>query len=294
MNRRDWLLRVGMAVGALAPQSSLMAALATDEGYRANIGLQLYTIRKAIEADPVAAMRVLAEAGYRQVEPYGFMQADAMMRAAVDAGLAVHSAHFQWDCVVKPSDAGMSDFQKVLEKAHAQKLKHLVVPYLQDDVRRGLDDYKKLADQFNQAAVLAKKAGVQLSYHNHNFEFAPLEGGMSGYDVFMERFAPEMKFEVDVFWVKVAGLEPVELLQRLKGRVSQLHLKDLKAGVARPYYKTDVPADAFQELGNGVIEMVPIIAAARLAGVEHCHVEQDQSPDALASVQQSLTWLRQQ
>lgn len=294
MKRRDWLWRVGMTVGALAPQSSVWAALAADEGYRANIGLQLYTIRKAIEADAGAAMKVLAQAGYRQVEPYGFMQADAMMQAARDAGLAVHSAHFQWDCVARPSDAAMSDFQKVLEKAQSQKLTHLVVPYLQDDLRRTLDDYKKLADHFNQAAALARKAGIQLSYHNHNFEFAPLQEGRSGYEVFIERFAPEMKFEVDVFWVKVAGLEPVELLKRLKGRVSQLHLKDLKAGIPMPTYATDVPADAFQELGDGIIAMAPILIAAREVGVEHCHVEQDQSPDALASVQQSLKWLRQQ
>ncbi|MBL9128610.1 MAG: sugar phosphate isomerase/epimerase, partial [Verrucomicrobiales bacterium] len=104
-------------------------------------------------------------------------------------------------------------------------------------------------------------------------------------------FGPEVQFEIDVFWVKVGGVEPVDLIRRLNGRVSQVHLKDLKPGIAIPSFGS-LPADAFQELGDGVIPMEPILAAARAAGAKHCHVEQDQSPDALASVRQSIEFLR--
>ena len=78
--------------------------------------------------------------------------------------------------------------------------------------------------------------------------------------------------------------------QKLKGRVSQLHLKDLKAGIPVPSFGS-VPDDAFQELGDGTIAMEPLIKAAGETGVAHCHVEQDQSPDPIASIKQSIDYL---
>jgi len=166
-----------------------------------------------------------------------------------------------------------------------------VIPYLQAEARQTLDDYKKLAANFNKAAGMAKDAGIQLSYHNHAFEFEPQEGGKTGYDVFVEDFDEAMKFEVDVFWVKVGGVEPTDLIKKLTGRVSQLHLKDLKAGLKLPEFGS-VPNDAFQALGQGIIPMEPILAAAKGAGVVYCHVEQDQSPDPIASIRESMTYLR--
>jgi sugar phosphate isomerase/epimerase len=165
-----------------------------------------------------------------------------------------------------------------------------VIPYLADRDRKKLDDYKRVAANANQAAAMAKKAEIQLAYHNHNFEFEPKEGGKTGYDVFVSDFSEDMMFEIDVFWVKAAGVDPVELIKKLKGRVSQLHLKDLKEGLALPTFG-GLPEDAFQELGDGIIPMEPILVAAKDAGVVHCHVEQDQSPDGIASIRQSLKHL---
>ena len=213
-----------------------------------------------------------------------------MVKAARDSGLALNSSHFEWDSVVNPKDDSYSDFSKILDKAKEVGLKHLVIPYLADGNRKTLDDYKKVAAHANKAAALAKSAGIQLSYHNHNFEFEPKENGVSGFDVFVKEFSADMKFELDVFWVKAGGLDPVELVNKLKGRVTQLHLKDLKKDIPIPSYSS-VPADAFQEVGDGIIAMAPLLAAAQEAGVEHCHVEQDQSPDALASIKQSIDFL---
>ena len=100
-----------------------------------------------------------------------------------------------------------------------------------------------------------------------------------------------MKFELDLFWVKVSGQDPADLLKKLTGRVTQIHLKDLKAGATVPNFDS-VPPDAFKELGAGIIPTESVLAAAKTAGVEHAHVEQDQSPDALASIKQSATYLR--
>ena len=290
MTRRRFL-HTSASTALLAGSTRTLHALEKDNQYRKEIGIQLYTLRNEIKKDTPGTIKAVKEAGYAQGEMYGFPNCDPMIEAAKAVGLQLHSSHFEWDTVVNPKDEGMSDFMKILEKAKKVGLTHLVIPYLHDKDRKTLDDYKRVAANCNQAAAKAKEAGIQLAYHNHAFEFKPGEGGRSGYDIFVDEFAPEMKFEVDVFWVKVGGVEPVELMKKLKGRISQLHLKDLKAGLSLPEFG-GVPNDAFQELGDGIIPMEPIIEAAKTAGVEHCHVEQDQSPDPLASIRQSMTHLK--
>ena len=290
MKRRQFLSTSLASSLALSSAPSLFA-LEADNAYRKNIGLQLYTLREAIKTDPGATLKAVVAAGYHQGEMYGFPNCDPMIQAARDAGLALHSSHFEWDSVVNPKDEGMSDFMKILEKAKATGLKHLVIPFLKDENRGSVDAFKKVAANANKAAARAKDAGIQLSYHNHNFEFKPLEGGKTGFDIFMAEFSPDMKFELDLFWVKVGGQDPAALLEKLKGRVTQVHLKDLKAGMTLPNFGS-VPPDAFQELGDGIIPTEPLLLAAKAAGVEHAHVEQDQSPDPIASIRQSAEYLR--
>ena len=286
MKRRHFLAT------SLASSLSLPTwALEADNPYRKNIGIQLYTLRNQIKEDVAGTLKAVADAGYQQVEPYGFPNAAEMIKAAKDNGLAVNSSHFAWESVTQPDKNGVKPFVEVLESAKEAGLTHLVIPYLHAHNRENLDGYKILADRCNAAAAEAKKAGIQLAYHNHAFEFEPKDGGKSGYDVFVGEFAPDMQFEVDVFWVKVGGVDPAELIRKLKGRVSQLHLKDLKKGLELPNYGK-LPNDAFKELGNGMIPMEPIIEAAADAGVAHCHVEQDQSPDPVASIGESMAHLK--
>lgn len=291
MNRRTFI-RTTTATTLAFTQTGSLLALEAENTYRKNLGIQLYTLRNELAKDAAGTLKKVAAAGYKQVEPFGFPNADAMIAGAKDAGLEIRSAHFEWDAVVNPKDATMSDFAKIVEKGHQIGLSHLVIPYLKEPNRTTLDDYKKVAANANQAAAMCRKAGIQLSYHNHNFEFKVMDGGKSGYDIFMEEFSPEMQFEIDVFWVKAAGIDPSQLIKKLSGRVSQLHLKDLKEGITLPSYITALPADAFQPLGSGIIPMEPIIVAAKAAGVENCHVEQDQSPDPMADIVKSVEYLR--
>ena len=288
MNRRRFLQSTAVATFAASP---LARALEADNAYRKNIGLQLYTLRNELQKDTPGTIKAVAAAGYKQGEMFGFPNCDPVIAAAKDSGLELHSSHFEWDSVVNPKDDSYSDFQRILEKAKKVGLSDLVIPFLAEQNRKTIDDFKKVAAHANQAAVLAKKAGIQLSYHNHAFEFEPKEGGRRGIDVFMAEFGPDMKFEVDIFWVKVGGVEPLDLMKKLSGRMSQIHLKDLKAGLTLPAFGS-VPADAFKELGNGIIPMEPIMVAAKAAGVKLCHVEQDQSPDPIASIRQSIAYLK--
>jgi len=290
MKRRTFLRTTSATTFALGQTGSVFAALAKDDTYRANIGIQLYTLRDALAKDAAGTLKKVAEAGYKQVELFGFPNCQPLIDGAKDAGLAINSAHFEWASVIQPKDEGMSDFKKILDRASGLKISHLVIPYLQAEVRKSPDDYKKIAANANKAADLAKAAGIQLSYHNHAFEFEPKEGGKTGYDIFIAEFSKDMMFEVDVFWIKVGGHDPAGLITQLKGRISQLHLKDLKDGLKLPAYG-DIPQDAFKELGNGIIPMEPIIAAAGKTGVKHCHVEQDFSPHPLESIKESVVYL---
>lgn len=289
MKRRKFL-KTALA-SSLATSATFQAlALSKNNRYRKEIGIQLYTLRNELDADMRGTLESVAKAGYRQVEGYGFPDAEEMIKTSKDLGLAVNSTHFAWESVTDPDKEGVPAFSEVLDQAAEAGLTHLVVPYLHSHNRENLDDYKRLAERCNNAAAEAKKANIQLSYHNHAFEFQPMEGGKSGYDVFMQEFSSDMKFEIDVFWVVVGGLDPVSLIKNLDGRVSQLHLKDLKKGTSLPEFG-QLPNDAFKELGNGMIPMEPIIEAAESAGVAHCHVEQDQSPDPIKSIQQSIQYL---
>ena len=94
------------------------------------------------------------------------------------------------------------------------------------------------------------------------------------------------------FWVKAADLDPVSLIKGLSGRVSQLHLKDIKKGVEASNVWGGFPRKRLRNWGNGMIPMEPIIEAAKAAGVAHCHVEQDQSPDPIASIKESVAYLK--
>ena len=288
--KRRQFLGAGAALTATVWTPRILFALDNDNAYRNAIGIQLYTLRNQIQSDVTGTIKAVADAGYKQVEPYGFPDAKPMIDAARDNGLAINSTHFAWDSVVNPDDQGVAPFSEILDKASDVGLTHLVIPYLDNKNRKNLDDYKLLAERCNKSAEEAKKAGIQLAYHNHAFEFEPKEGGKTGYDVLMEEFSDDMQFEVDVFWVQVGGHDPVELIRKLKGRVSQLHLKDLNKETVTPAY-SGVPNEAFEELGDGVIPMEPIIEVAAEAGVAHCHVEQDQSPNPLASIRQSMDHL---
>lgn len=270
-------------------------ARSSATSYLEQIGLQLYTLRKAIAKDLSKTLEEVASIGYRQVEPYGFPSplSIEMIKKSKDLGMKVHSAHFTWDSLLHPEKKGMRPFAEVLETARAHELTDLVVPYLHNEDRMDLEGYQKTSDKLNVGAREAASAGIRLAYHNHAFEFKPLSYGKTGFDVFVESFSPQMFFEVDVFWVKLGGVDPIAQLAKLENRVSQVHLKDLRKGTTCPNFEKVQP-EAFDEIGDGMIPMVPIMEAAHKYGVRYCHVEQDHSPTPLNSISQSLAFLKSQ
>jgi sugar phosphate isomerase/epimerase len=107
----------------------------------------------------------------------------------------------------------------------------------------------------------------------------------------MAMFEPTIMFEFDVFWATIDGFAPIELMKKLKGRVSQVLLKDIKRGTEPQWDEGKVPKDAFQELGDGEIDMIEVMKVAKEIGVVQCHVEQDQLPEPLESIAQCFRYL---
>lgn len=266
--------------------------------YRDTLGLQLWTVRNQLAEDTKATLKAVADAGYWQVELGNVTENGDVARQARDLGLKVTSAFINWNSICRPEEikSGKAPATKaILDAAKALELKHLVFGYIGKGSRESADQFKAHAASANKFGEQCQKAGIQLSYHNHSFEFGPISGAKNGFEIFVNEFDPKLvPFELDVFWAAIGGYDPVKTLERLSGRVAQVHLKDLKAGVATEYDEGKVPKDAFQEVGDGRIDMAAVIEAAAKAGVVQCHVEQDQSPDPLASIRQSHDWLEKQ
>jgi sugar phosphate isomerase/epimerase len=143
--------------------------------------------------------------------------------------------------------------------------KYIVCAYFLDSERKTADDYKKIADLFNTCAETAKKYGLQFCHHNHDFEFVPLDGQVP-YDILLKRTDKDLvKFEIDHYWTRKAGVDSIQLMKDNPGRFPLFHIKDMD----------NTPKQAFTEVGTGVIDWKPIFAMSEKAGMDLYFVEQD-------------------
>lgn len=297
VSRRTFLNAAAAASVAgvtLRSANSFAWAFPDQDPYLAKIGIQLYTLRNEMEKDPKGTISAVADAGYKQIELMDVMDATKLMPIAKDKGLYATSAFIQWNILgeAKPA-AGTNTMEICIEQANKHKIKYLVFGYIGKGNRETADQLKATAERCNKAGELCKKAGIQLCYHHHSFEFQPLEGGKTGMDVFIENFDKELvKFEIDVFWAAIGGWDPVQTLEKLGSRVAQVHLKDLLPNTPNIFDEGKVPKEAFKEVGAGGIDMKAVLAMSKKIGVDQCHVEQDQSPNPVKSIQLSMSNLK--
>jgi sugar phosphate isomerase/epimerase len=262
--------------------------------YLATLGLQVWTVRDQLEQDLPGTLRAIRAAGYAQVELMRTSDARVMVAAARDLGLGVTSAFIDWAALVSPGPDSAATLAETIATARDLGLRHLVFGYIAKGHRETVAQLQAHAARANAFGRDCRAAGLQLSYHHHAFEFAPLAGGSTtGWDVLVRELDPALvRFEVDVFWAALAGRDPLRLLHDLRGRVAQVHLKDLPAGSPVTYDETAVPPATFREIGRGHLDFRAILAACAATGAEQCHVEQDQSPDPRASLAESHRFLR--
>jgi sugar phosphate isomerase/epimerase len=283
MNRRQWLAQ------SAAFLSAAQLLKGTGPKFRGPLGAELYTVRTIIDQDTDGVLGRIAEIGYTEVEP-GRAALDKLAPLLKKHKLKPTSCHIEQELVVGGDTK--ATLPQAIESAKNAGAQMMIFPYLAPVKRGGVDAMRKFADQMNEAGAKVVAAGMKFGYHNHAFEF----GGKPGerpIDVFMERFDPKIVgFQIDVFWVSVAGNDPVEWINRLKQRVISVHLKD-KAVEQPVLYAENVPKTTFKEVGSGSLDFPGILKAASSVGVKHFFVEQDQTPaDPVASLAQSYKYLR--
>jgi sugar phosphate isomerase/epimerase len=259
------------------------------------MGLQLYTVRDSMAADPIDALRKIAAIGYQDLETYGFdadhsryygFAAKELRKVLDDANLTTSSGHYDLFLFFnKPADALRSYVDRCIEGALALNQKYITWPWL-DPESRTIDAFKKLAERLNLIGEQISKAGLGLAYHNHEFEFIR-HGGESGYDILLRETDPALvKMQLDLFWAAhSSALSPHELFGLQPGRFVMWHLKDMAKN----------NPDQYTELGNGRIDFTKIMPDASLAGLQYYFVEQGDNfaVDPIQSIAQSARYVRE-
>jgi sugar phosphate isomerase/epimerase len=257
------------------------------------IGTQLYTVRDLMAKDPLGTLAKVAQIGFNTVEGatytgtelfYG-MPAAQFKSVLNDNGLEMPSAHYVLGESMPNAKGTISnDWQKAVEDAATVGLKYMVCAFLFDKERGSLNNYKSTAERLNIAGQVAKDAGIQLCYHNHNFEFVEQEGKLP-YDVLLQNADADLvKMEMDIYWVYKAKQDPIALFKKYPGRFPLWHVKDMD----------NTPDQKFTEVGNGVIPFKEIFTHAKEAGLKYFFNEQDVTPgDPLVSMTKSYNYMKE-
>ncbi len=273
---------------ALVPMARSLFA---HESLRAsNLGVQLYTVRNVIGKDPAATLEAIQKIGYTEVEAI-YATLPQIWPALKQTSLQPVSVHIDEAVFMK----GGSDLDSALADVKQRGFQYAVVPYIPVEQRGGADMFKRLAETLNKSGEKAQAHGLKLCYHNHAFEYKPIDG-KTGLEILMNDTQKDLvSLELDIFWASVAGHDPVELLKTYSGRVLLLHLKDKSKNLKATQYNENVPHDAFKEVGSGSIDISAVLKAADTAGVQHYFVEQDQTPgDPIESLRKSFSYLETQ
>ncbi len=286
MNRRTFL-ETATAVTAATLLTSRLGWAAADHKIE-KVGVQLYTVRDQMKADFDGTIAKVAQIGYKEVEFAGYFgRTGQQVRAACDKnGLAAVSTHVQYD--------ELDDkFPSVIETSKTIAMKYIVCPWIPEELRKSPDIWKKAAEKFNHCGEQSKKAGMQFAYHNHWFEFLPVDGKLPYDELLKECDANLVKMEMDLCWITAAGADPLKYFNLHPGRFPLVHVKDLKtlpkvtAGGAQNYGDT---VD-LTEVGSGVIDWKKIFAQSEKAGIKHYIVEHDHPKQPFESIAKSYEYL---
>jgi sugar phosphate isomerase/epimerase len=238
------------------------------------IALQLYTVRDQLAKDFSGVVRRIAAMGYVGVETVAFPGTTPREAARLfaDLGLAVCSAHLPLPLGEKKNE--------VLDTLAALGCQRLVLGGTPRDLNT-LEKVARACDSFNEANAVAASNGLSFGIHNHWWEFQRVEDGRTTFEVMRERLDPAVFFEVDVYWAKTGGADPVVLVPELGRRAPLLHLKDGPCVVGQPMVA----------VGSGTLDFRAIVAAGAGA-TEWLIVELDEcATDMLAAVEKSYTYL---
>jgi len=263
------------------------------------VALQIYSVRDDFAKDMTGTLKKVKALGYDGVELAGFFgNTPAEVKAALDdAGLKCFSSHVPYDEIAKDPDATFAAYKSV-------GCDYVAIPWLDMDKAPGGKDFAEIMPNIRKFGEIAKKHGITLLYHNHDFEFRKI-GDEYGLDVLYNQVPAEyLETQIDTCWVKFVGIDPAEYLRKYKGRAPLVHIKDFVKGAdatGTPYEligkeeeKAEEKAFMFKPVGHGCQDVPSILAAATEVGAKWVIVEYDQSPEhpALETAKFSREYLK--
>lgn len=276
MRRRTFIQTLGAAAAAVAIPRRLFAA-----GRLERIGLELYSVRKAMRADPERTLAAVRAIGYTDVEllwSFGnFGRTPQQVRTTLDhEGLHAPSAHID-PALLTDRDK----WARALEDAALIGQQYLIVPSLPAEAQHSLDAWRAWADRFNTAGAAARRANLWLAFHNEPDHMKPIDGKIP-YDVFLDRLDPSsVRLQLDVGNMLMGGGDPLRYLEGHQNWYWSFHLKDVVPDRSRD-----------TELGRGTFEFRRFLAAVSDLRNKPCYVEQESPSDELGSARQNCEFLR--
>lgn len=263
--RRTFIKMTGAAGLVLAAGD--LSLLAAGKRQR-NFGIQLYTLRDIIGNDTRNVLKQLAAYGYTQIESYegpGGMFWDMGHKGFRDymheLGLTLVSSH----CDIH------KDFERKAAEAAEIGMKYLICPWI--GPQKSADDYKRFAETFNQKGEICRQNGIRFAYHNHDYSFKDTEG-QNPQEILLKFTEPGLvDFEMDIYWVVTAGVNPEDWFRKYKNRFRLCHIKDRSRTPVADNGKNSV------DLGTGSIDWKKTLKAAVKNGMQYFIVEQEAYPN---------------
>ena len=253
--------------------------------FHAPLGVQLWSFREQAKPDPVAMLRMARRMGITHVETAGLygMPVAQFADALRSAGLQATSMHASYD-----------DFKKnpeiVIANAKALGAKYVGLAWYPHTGAFTEADARNAIADFNQFGATLKNAGLIFFYHNHGYEPVPFGDGTL-LDLIIRETNPELvKFEMDVLWTWLPGVNPAAMIRKYPGRFRLMHIKDMKPGVPRGSLSGGLPAEQQAVIGMGQVNWSDVMSAAAKDGFEYYYIE-DETPDPVTNVPPSISYL---
>ncbi len=263
-SRRTFIRNSALTAMALSiPFSNeLMAMVKPNPSF----GIQLWTVKMALDKDPMGVLKHLSQCGYKKVESFEGMKGmfwgmknTEFKKVMDDLGMNIVSSH----C----NDTGdFKSFERKAAEAGEIGMKYLICAH--KGPQKSIENFKQFADEFNECGKIAKKHGLRFAYHNHDYSFRPMDG-IVPQDVLMKNTNQEIvDFEMDLYWTRVADIDPIAYMKKYPNRFKLVHVKDLM--------KTDT-AIGHESciIGKGTIDYKALLPLVAKQGVQHMFAEQE-------------------
>jgi sugar phosphate isomerase/epimerase len=272
--RRDFLLQSG----ALTLGASLLPTMAFKLPVKMQLGVQLYTFRDEMAADPEGTLEKIAAIGIKKIETarsnkghYYGLGPEGMKKTCGDLGMKLVSGHVHLD----------DQWEKTMEEAVLSGQDYLICSTMPSSGQT-VDNYKKVAQAFNKAGESCKKLGLKFGYHNHEYEFETDQGEVL-YDILLkETEAQLVHMELDLGWVIVAGKDPLDYFNRFPDRFPLWHLKDM-----------NMQEKESTEFGKGGLNIEAMMAHQKESGVKHIFIEQEEyAGTPLESMKHNMAYMQ--